>query len=226
MPASSFLGVFAKSPIKPVIEHINQIQDTAMALKPFFESVYAGDWEAAEKAQKEIAKLEKEADHTKREIRLNLPSGLFLPVERADLLELVSQQDRIANKAKDIAGLIVGRQLTIPASLLEPFKNYLDRCLDSTKMARDTINEFDDLLETGFKGRERDLVVSMIAELDKIEGDTDVLQVSLRRGLRDIEHDMNPLDVMFLYQILDWVGDLADLSERVGNRFELMLARV
>lgn len=226
MPASSFLGVFAKSPIKPVIEHINQIQQTAMALKPFFESVYAQDWEGAEKGQKEIARLEKEADHTKREIRLNLPSGLFLPVERADLLELVSQQDRIANKAKDIAGLVLGRQLTIPATLLEPFQTYLDRCLDSTKMARDTISEFDDLLETGFKGRERDLVVSMIAELDKIEADTDELQVSLRRGLRDIEKDLNPLDVMFLYQILDWVGDLADLSERVGNRFELMLARV
>ncbi|CUS48287.1 MAG: Pit transporter accessory protein [Idiomarinaceae bacterium HL-53] len=226
MPASSFLGVFAKSPIKPVIEHINQIHDTAMALKPFFEAVYQEDWVAAEKAQKEISRLEKVADETKREIRLNLPSGLFLPVERADLLELVSQQDRIANKAKDIAGLMTGRQLPVPTALLEPFKNYLGRCLDSTTMARDTINEFDDLLETGFRGRERDLVVSMIGELDKIEEDTDELQVSLRRGLREIENEMNPLDVMFLYQILDWVGDLADLSERVGNRFELMLARV
>jgi Protein of unknown function DUF47. len=30
---------------------------------------------------------------------------------------------------------------------------------------------------------------------------------------------------MFLYKILEWVGDLADQAERVGARLELMLAR-
>ena len=30
---------------------------------------------------------------------------------------------------------------------------------------------------------------------------------------------------MFLYQIIDWVGDLADLAERVGARLEILLAR-
>lgn len=226
MSANSFLGVFAKSPIKPVIEHINQIHTCALALKPFFEAVYSDDWVAAEKAQKEISNLEKVADGTKREIRLNLPGGLFMPVERADLLELVSVQDRIANKAKDIAGLVTGRQLAIPEALKENFLSYLLRCLDASDKARETINEFDDLLETGFRGRERKLVDGLIAELDAIEHDTDEMQVRLRRGLRSVETEMNPVDVMFLYQILDWVGDLADLSERVGNRFELMLARV
>lgn len=226
MSANSFLGVFAKSPIKPVIEHINQIHACALALKPFFEAVYDNDWKAAEKAQKEIANLEKVADATKREIRLNLPGGLFMPVERADLLELVSVQDRIANKAKDIAGLITGRQLAVPDALKDNFLSYLLRCLDASDKARETINEFDDLLETGFRGRERKLVDGLIAELDAIEHDTDEMQVRLRRDLRTVETDMNPVDVMFLYQILDWVGDLADLSERVGNRFELMLARV
>ena len=149
-----------------------------------------------------------------------------MPVERTDLLELVSQQDRIANKAKDISGLITGRQLQIPAHLVEGFNSYLNRCIDAVAKARDTIGEFDDLLETGFRGRERTLVDNFIKELDEIEADTDELQVKLRQQFRQVENDMNPLDAMFLYRILDWVGDLADLSERVGARFELMLARV
>ena len=81
-------------------------------------------------------------------------------------------------------------------------------------------------METGFRGRERTLVDNFIKELDEIEADTDELQVKLRQQFRQVENDMNPLDAMFLYRILDWVGDLADLSERVGARFELMLARV
>ena len=35
-----------------------------------------------------------------------------MPVDRADVLELLTQQDRIANKAKDISGRVIGRQLS------------------------------------------------------------------------------------------------------------------
>lgn len=226
MSANSFLGVFAKSPIKPMIEHIDQVHDCAMTLKPFFQAVYEGNWSAAEEHRQEIVHKERLADDLKREIRLNLPGGLFMPVERTDLLELVSQQDRIANKAKDISGLITGRQLQIPASMVDGFDTYLSRCLDATDKAKETIGEFDDLLEVGFRGRERTIVDNLISELDVIERDTDALQITLRKQLRELENELNPLDAMFLYRILDWVGDLADLAERVGARFELMLARV
>jgi len=226
MSVNSFLGVFAKSPIKPMIEHMDKVHRCAYALKDFFKAVYSKDWQSAEVARATIVKHESNADDMKRKIRLNLPSGLFMPVERADLLELVSQQDKIANKAKDISGLVTGRELNIPEPLVKDFDAYLNRCLDATDKARETIGQFDDLLETGFKGRERDLVDNFIAELDAIEADTDQLQIKLRQDLRKIELDMNPVDAMFLYRILDWVGDLADLAERVGARFELMLARV
>lgn len=40
-----------------------------------------------------------------------------------------------------------------------------------------------------------------------------------------IESRYNPIDVMFLYKIIEWVGVLADQAQRVGSRIELMLAR-
>ena len=76
----------------------------------------------------------------------------------------------------------------------------------------------------GFRGREVKYVEDMVEQLDAIEDDTDGMQVKLRRALREIEGQMNPVDVMFLYDIIGWVGELADLSERVGSRLELMLA--
>jgi len=30
---------------------------------------------------------------------------------------------------------------------------------------------------------------------------------------------------MFLYKIIEWVGEIADQSQRVGGRLELMLAK-
>lgn len=226
MSVNSILGVFAKSPIKPLQEHIDKVHQCASILVSFFNATAAGDWTSAVELRKQISATEREADALKREIRLTLPGGLFMPVERTDLLELLTQQDKIANKAKDISGRIIGRQLVIPHEIQPPFNAYLIRCLDAVALAKQAINELDDLLETGFRGREVDLVAKMIAELDKIEEDTDDLQIKIRRQLFAIENNMNPIDVMFLYKIIEWVGDLADLAECVGSRLELMLARV
>lgn len=224
MPANSFLGVFAKSPLKPLEEHITTVNECCQTLIPFFEAVYNSEWEKAAQLQQQISKLEKQADSIKRELRLNLPTGIFMPVDRNDLLELLTQQDRIANKVKDISGRIVGRELAIPVSLQQEFMLYVKRSLDAAKQAYNVINQLDELLETGFKGREVDFVEEMIDKLDAIEDDTDGMQVSLRKGLLAIEDQLNPVDVMFLYNILEWVGDIADISERVGARLEVMLA--
>ena len=224
MSVNSFLGVFAKSPLKPLEDHINLVHKCSQGLLPFFEAVYAQDWKTAQEQQKNISMLEKEADEIKRELRTSLPVGIFMPIQRQDVLDLLTQQDKIANKSKDISGRILGRQLVIPEALQTPFMDYLKRCLDATDQAKKVINELDDLLETGFKGREVRLVEDMIERLDAIEDDTDTLQISLRRSLLAHEKDLNPVDVMFLYSIFEWVGELADISERVGSRLELMLA--
>ncbi|MEI5640495.1 MULTISPECIES: TIGR00153 family protein [unclassified Pseudoalteromonas] len=225
MPSNAFLGVFAKSPIKPIEEHIKIVHQASAALIPFFNHVFKGEWTEAEAIRLEIRNLEREADDLKREVRLQLPRGLFMPVERTDLLELITHQDKIANKAKDIAGRVVGREMVIPESIQEDFLAYVTRCVDATKQASKAINEFDELLETGFKGREVALVEKMLVELDAIEQDTDDMQIKIRQELRQVEADLNPIDAMFLYKIIEWVGGLADIAERVGSRLELMLAR-
>jgi len=225
MARNTILGVFAKSPIKPLEKHIRLVVKCSNQLIPFFSACYEHDWSEATKIRRKISKLEQDADTLKRQLRLELPGGLFMPVDRADLLELLTQQDKIANCSKDIAGRVLGRKLEVPASLQTQFSAYLARCIEATEKAAQAINELDDLLETGFKGREVALVEKMINQLDEIEDDTDSMQIALRKDLLALEADLNPVDVIFLYQIIDWVGSLADLAERVGARLEILLAR-
>ena len=194
-------------------------------LVPFFAACTEQDWGNAAKIRKKISKYENDADALKRQLRLELPSGLFMPIERVDILSLLTEQDNIANKSKDIAGRILGRKLVIPETLQEQFVAYLGRNLDAIEKAAEAINELDDLLETGFRGREVELVEKMINQLALLEDDTDTMQIQIRQDLLEIEKDLNPVDVMFLYQIIDWVGELADLAERVGARLEIMLSR-
>jgi predicted phosphate transport protein (TIGR00153 family) len=225
MAINTIMGLFAKSPITPLLKHITTAQKCSELLIPFFESSFVNDWVQAEILQKQISMTEKDADKLKREIRINLPRGLFLPFDRRDMLDLIRQQDRVANLSKDIAGRVFGRQLMMPEVMRDDFIVYLKRCVDATKQAELVIYEFNELLETGFRGKEAALVEKMVHQLDLIEDDTDRLQVKLRAQLRTLEATLNPIDVIFLYKVLEWVGGIADQALRVGSRLELLLER-
>ncbi|OOR99304.1 TIGR00153 family protein [Haemophilus paracuniculus] len=225
MAMNNILGLFAQSPLKPLQKHSTKVTECAELLVPFFEATFQNNWEEAEKVRGQIIDLERRADALKREIRLKLPRGLFMPVERTDLLELVTQLDKLANYSRDISGRIIGRQLVIPASMQPAFKNFLARSLDATRQVRKVVDEMDQLLETGFRGRELKFVNNMILELDAIEDDSDQLQIILRRSLLEVEKELNPIDVMFLYKCIERVSLLADQAQRIGSRIELMLAR-
>lgn len=225
MAMNNILGLFAQSPLKPLQKHSRKVTECSELLEPFFEATFKQDWEEVEKVRAQIINLELRADTLKREIRLKLPRGLFLPVERTDLLELVTQLDKLANYSRDISGRILGRQLLIPEQMQEPFRKFLSRSLDACRQVRKVLEELDELLETGFRGRELKFVNNMILELDKVEDDTDQLQVVLRRTLLGLEKDLNPIDVIFLYKCIERISILAEQAQRVGSRIELMLAR-
>jgi uncharacterized protein len=202
-----------------------KVMETVRPLNSLVEAVLAHDMDRVAAIQEEIARHENEADDLKHELRLHLPRSLFMPVERRDVLEVLNTQDRIANRAKDIAGLIRGRRMTIPENIAEDFAEFVGRGVDACRQAHRIIDELDELVETGFSGAEVDRVQEMIKELDRIEKDTDVIQVRIRSKLFDMERDLPPVDVMFLYRIIDWTGDLGDRAQRVGSRLQVMLAK-
>ncbi|MDH5445112.1 MAG: TIGR00153 family protein [Gammaproteobacteria bacterium] len=225
MARTTISSLFGSSPVKPLQQHMESVQECISELIPFIKAALKEDWSEAKKVQKKISKLERDADKLKRSLRLHMPKSLFMPVSRADLLEILRMQDNIANKAKDVAGLIVGRKMSFPESINEKMIEFVQRCIDASKQAQVAINELDELVETGFGGGEVQLVQEMIKTLDEIESDTDKMQIKIRSELFKVEKDLPPVDVMFMYKVLDWIGDLGDLSQRVGSRLELLLAR-
>lgn len=226
MPVTNPLfAIFGRSPVKPMQEHMSKIKECVSLLRPFIDAVFARDWAKTEQIRDQIAKLEDEAGKLKRDIRVHLPTGLFLPMDRSDLLELLSMQDRVASRAKDIAGLILGRKMALPKEIETDYREFLQRCIQATEQAYIAISELDELVETGFRGRELKVVEKLIDELARIEQETDDLQVKVRAQLFAIEKEIHPIDALFMYRILDWTGDLADRSLSVGARLELLAAR-
>lgn len=221
----SIFNMFGPSPIRPIEQHMRKAHQCAKQLYPFFEAVLLQNWAQATSIKEKITDLEKEADDIKRELRLHLPAGLFLPVSRTDVLELLSAQDRIANKAEDIVELIISRKMIIPSSLSLAFMPFLNRCLDASKQACQAINELDELLESGFRGSEVKIVEEMIMTLDEIERDSDKKLADIRQRIFELEKELPAIEIIFLYKLVQWIGDLADHAQTVGSRLQILIAR-
>ena len=222
--ANVLANIFGASPVMPLEKHIEVAFRCAKKLRPFFAAAVNGDWETAVAIRDEIEELEHKADDMKKEIRLHLPKSLFMPVPREDLLELLLVQDMIANRTKDVSGLVLGRQLRIPEPISQQFLEFVDRNIDAAKQARKSVRELDELFTAGFKGAEVNLVQGLIEELDRIETDTDDKQAELRGALYQIEDTLKPVDAVFMYQVIELTGEIADMAERVGRRLELLLS--
>jgi predicted phosphate transport protein (TIGR00153 family) len=222
--ANMLANIFGSSPVQPLEKHIEIAYRCAKKLRPLFEAVIANDWDKAHEVRADIEALEHEADDVKKEIRLNMPKSLFMPVPREDLLELLLVQDKIANRTKDVSGVIIGRKMQIPESIAEKFVEFVDRNIDAAKQARKSVRELDELFTAGFRGAEVALLADMIEKLDRIETHTDEQQTILRGALFEIEKTLDPIDAVFLYDVISLTGEIADMAERVGRRLELLLS--
>lgn len=222
---SYLTNLFGRSPITPLQEHMAKVHACVSQLEPLFKAVVENNQDSIAETRKKIADMENEADELKWQLRHHLPTGLFLPVDRRDLLEVLMMQDKIANQAKDIAGLVLGRRMTIPEPMHKLFIEFGIRSIAASKQALKVIQELDELVETGFRGAEVDRVQIMIEDLNSIESETDKIQVKLRDILFAMEDDLKPTDVMFTYQLIEGIGKVADLAQRVGSRLQLLLAR-
>jgi predicted phosphate transport protein (TIGR00153 family) len=221
----SILDLFAKSPIKPMQEHMKAVLQCVEEVPRMFEALCAGDHDAVAERARRIDDLEGEADRVKNDLRAHLPRRLFLPVDRRDLLEVLDLQDTIADRAQDLAALVVERRMTVPEPMQDPLLDLVKAVVQTCRQSAAIIQELDELVELGFRGREADRVQYMIEELNRQETESDRLESRVRREVFELESTIPPVTVMMWYQVIEWIGDLADHADKVGNRIRLLIAR-
>jgi predicted phosphate transport protein (TIGR00153 family) len=182
-----------------------------------------GDAEAIHRSRREIDRLEHEADRIKNEIRSHLPSRLMLALERRDMLDILDAQDSMADTVQDIAELADLRGMAMREALRPLLGDLAEQVVAACEQAERIVNELDELLEMGFRGREASRVEQMIDELARIETLTDEHEERAARQLFQLEAELG-VGTVFWYQTIRWTADVADYAEKVGNRLRLLIA--
>ena len=222
---SPLAGLLHKSPFKPIQEHMRTVFSCVSLLQPLFEALYAKDQERVRQLAEQIGDLETEADKQKSVFRLNMPKTLFMPVDRRDLLNLLHDQDTLADDTEEISQILISRKMEVPDTIKELLSILLTNTLDICSEAKLIIEELDELVQVGFGGREHDKVIRMIDEIRKSEHSIDHTLLQIKRGLFSVEETLSPISVMFWYQIIDLLGDMSDQAENMSDRLLLFLSK-
>ena len=187
MASKNYLsGLFGTSPVAPLQAHMTIVDECVAQLVDLFEHMAAGDTAAVAEDYQRIAGLEQKADDKKHTLREQLPSGLFMPIERQDLLDTLRIQDLLANRARDIAGIVVGRQLQFPEQAAKRAIELVKATVETCHQALRVVNELDELVETGFRGHAVHVVEVMLAEQEIISIDCQFCNQSYAFGERDL----------------------------------------
>ena len=222
---NTFLDMVAKSPFKLLQAHMQESCKAAVNLPSFFEASLAKDWDLAKDIMLAISEVESSSDALKIEVCQNLHNGIFLPVSKGQILSLLMHQDSIANTAEDLSGLVFSRKMDFPELIHDDLKFFLASAVNACVKAEKAISELSQVIESGFSGSVQSITESIIDDVNSLESENDKLQRNIRNKVFLIEDELNPLNAMFLYKVLQRVGNLADSAQRVGVQLIMLVTR-
>ncbi len=221
---SIFKNLFAQSPFSPLQSHMEKVASCVEKLDALFEAYFKKDFAKMNELADEISETEHAADLTKNEIRNHLPKGLFLAVNRGDLLEILGIQDDIADKAEDIGILMTLKDNLDPLPGMEAeFKNFLKKNMEAVVSTQNVIREMDELLEASFGGKEAEKVKLMVESVAYLEHEADILQRELSKKLFNHGDTMPYTSFTLWMSVLRAIAALGNSSEKLANRVRMLL---
>ena len=197
---------------KLILTHLNEVQECLMESRNVLEEYVSGDLELACQRVNSVIEIESRADALERQIRDALLDGAFLPNIRSDVYRLVEAVDAIAGKGEHVARFIVDQLPEIPeefeGELLEIFGQCLNCFLELRKALRDYFKP---------KGDIENLHLH-VARVCEIETEVDKAESELSRKV--FQSDLNLAEKIHFRQLLERVGNIADLSEDASDELE------
>ena len=221
IPLSNLL---ARNPLPKVGDLMHEVVRTSDRVQDLIELLAKGDQAGVERLAKEISAMEGKADDAKNAARSKMPVRLLMPVDRRDVLKLISEIDAIADCAEDVGVLLTIRPLTVPEDMKPVLQLFVERVLDTVREAAKLIDLIDDLVESGFAGPPAERVLEQSAILGRAEHEADKIQDRCAKVLFKEEDAMPPAAVFMWTKVLNKIGDMANHAENVGDQFRLFVA--
>lgn len=213
--------LFGKSPFAPLQSHMNKVALCIEKLSKVFESLEQKD--KIQRLVADLSQLEHEADLTKNDIRNHLPKSLFMPIDRSHFLEILALQDSIADVSEDIGLTLSLRPLSHCELFASDLRDFFHKCVEVFWDSKRIIEEIDELLESSFGGIEAEKVKTMVEETAYKEHKAQKQKLTLLKKLYNEGEGLSSAVFYHWLRVIEEVGILAQVSEKLANRIRMVL---
>jgi len=213
--------LFEQPPTLLFVEHGKKVCETTKHFLAAMEAFSSGG--DIEGIRREVDRWEHEADQIKHEIRRKLPrSDLFLPMARGDLMDLLWQQDEIADKAQDAVHLLGLLPMTLPADLRGTWEKLRAGLWESQRAYCNLIATLERHLkgERGLAERMRELLLEIGGREHEVSTTEDELIAAVYR-----EGSLDPFSKVHLVEVARTLGQVAGHMENAAGRICLLFLR-
>lgn len=219
----TILSLFGRSPFAPLQSHMESVSQCVHKLPALCEAIERQDQDQINLIANEISELEHQADRFKNDIRNHLPKSLFLPIDRNNLLEILSIQDCIADKVEDIAVIATLKPLEMLPIFKNEFKLFLLKNIETFDGSNLIINELHELVESSFGGMEAEKVRSMVDDVAYREHEVDLIQRQLLKSLFKAEGQLTYITFNQWQRLIESLAAISNLAENLAYRVRMTL---
>lgn len=225
MPTTIKFGKkFIRSPYKAIRKHMRIASECAACLPDALQSCFRNDSKALQEISQTLSELAADADKLLEELRQHLPDTRGIPFPRRDLFDVLEVQDASVNRTQKITILLLDLPMDVPRELHKPLIRMAERCVAAIEVAYEIVKSIEKVVEASFKGAQVDAVRKLARDVVAIGSEADALGSDISRALFAQCREMDPLAVVFLFQLVGWMEDLASCAEKLAIRSQLLLA--
>ena len=210
--------LFGRSPFGQIQQHMDQVSKCIHKMSEAIEVVKAGRFQELERFSVEVSQLEHQADQIKDDLRGRLLKRVFMPIDRAEVLEIISLQDSLADTAEDVCKVLTLKPLPMPDDLKQDFDQFIEFNLQAFTIVASVIKQLDELIESGFGGLEAERIRGLAKDVAFAEHQADVIQLQLLKKLYAHDADMSVGEFHLWMRLTRLLSRISNVSENLANR--------
>jgi len=200
--------------------HLHDVIEAVLTLEPLLEAARADKWKMVEELSAKIGNLEKQADASHRDAVIAISQGVFFSGIREDFLQLMEQNDSVADAAH-VAAKILSDTPINQRHFQILYENRNETVIDLLAKIIETVQ----LLEKSISaiGSDAQLAVSNSLLVEHAEGESSAIRDNL---IKQIFSHKKELDVLTLLQLRDFVLKLDDVASQAEDSSDIVIILV
>jgi len=218
-------GIFGRSAYGPLYEHALKVQDCLQLVVPLMRAFISVNYEEIGRLAQQVHERESSADRIKNEIRRKLSHSFLHSVERSEILLTLKAQDDVSDSCEDVAQLLEIRRTHVPERLAGVALELAEQAVEAGFALVEIDHRLPGLEEASFPEEGIRQLNDQLNSLHLKEYEANLIEQKALREVIAAESQLDPVSVMFLVQIVQQLGAIADAAENAADCIERMIGR-